>query len=469
MFTIKKRHRILLFFFGAVLLLLWANQPQTSETPPQDTPALTQVTGEVMIIHSDNEAFTEAGTQAFLFDGQELYQLDSPLPMLTPWNGQHVQITGSNLIDFDVKNDPLTNDFNIIQVADIQGITRDAPQAAVTGNEKWVNIACRFGDMTDETPRPREYFDDIMQNIAPGMDHYWRQSSSGQVDIEGSAAYGWYDLPRNKSLYMRLPTPVALRTLLQDCVDLAVEQDGLDLTRYGGINIMLNDKFGCCAWGGRMAVSTENGSKTFRTTWLPPWAFNSLHVIAHEMGHGWGLPHSSGPYGKVYDSAWDVMSGGTRMLDFCRVGSEGLGCFQVGTIGYHLDMLGWLPQDRVQTVAPGDSQMFILDALTTARSTSNTLLVKVPVGSASARTFYTAEVRTLTGYDRNVPGEAVVLHEVRTGRSSPALVVDADNNGDPNDEGAMWFPGETFESNDITIEVLQRIGTTYVVRVTNNS
>ena len=54
-------------------------------------------------------------------------------------------------------------------------------------------------------------------------------------------------------------------------------------------------------------------------------------------------------------------------------------------------------------------------------------------------------------------------------RASPAFVVDADNNGNPNDEGAMWRPGETFEdrSNGIRIEVLGRLGTTFTVRVSN--
>jgi hypothetical protein len=63
----------------------------------------------------------------------------------------------------------------------------------------------------------------------------------------------------------------------------------------------------------------------------------------------------------------------------------------------------------------------------------------------------------------------VVLHDVRPGRASPALVVDGDDNGDPNDEGAMWLPGETFEEKDIRISVKSRIGTTFIVEVSNNS
>jgi hypothetical protein len=290
------------------------------------------------------------------------------------------------------------------------------------------------------------------------------------VNIAGSAAYGWYNLPNDKMHYVRASTVnigFALRMLLTDCAQAAALTDQVDFSQYSGINIMLNDTFGCCAWGGKMSLNVDGKLVMFRTTWLPPWAFNSLHVIAHEMGHGWGLPHSSGPYGQTYDSAWDVMSGGSRMVDLCRIGSDRFGCHQVGTIGYHLDMLGWLPAERVVTVEPGTSATITLDALTTALSGIDMLLVKVPVDQST--TFYTVEVRSFTGYDRNLPGEAVILHEVVPGRPSPAHVVDGDNNGNPNDEGAMWVAGETFEdrSNRIRIEVLERLGTTFTVRIHN--
>jgi hypothetical protein len=95
------------------------------------------------------------------------------------------------------------------------------------------------------------------------------------------------------------------------------------------------------------------------------------------------------------------------------------------------------------------------------------MLILVP---NSGNTFYTVEARAFIDYDRNLPGEAVVLHQVVPGRQSPAHVVDADNNGNPNDEGAMWRVGETFEDNraGITVEVLSQSGNTITVRITND-
>lgn len=482
-FVMTKRLRILLGFVGVVAFLLWIAQPPTEDVPQNDLfpqadtyPAAgTQITatGTLGVVFGDDEGLQGQGeTEAFVMtDDGLLYELETPMLLadVLPLNGHTVQVSGM-LMDSDPTSEldvPVLTPTSIISLE-----ANDGLQNAVTGNERWVNIACRFGDMTDVTPQPIDYFEKILVNAAPGMDHYWRQTSSNLVNIDGSGAYGWYDLPKEKISYVRaasLNTGLALQMLLTDCAQLAAEQDGVDFTQYGGINVMLNDTFGCCAWGGRMPLNVDGKNITFRTTWLPPWAFNSLHVIAHEMGHGWGLPHSSGPYGKVYDSAWDVMSGGNsnHTAAICRIGNTDLGCYQVGTIGYHLDMLGWLPQERVVTVPPGSSMLVTLDALTTATSGIDMLLVKVPV--ANSNDFYTVEVRSFVAYDRNLPGEAVVLHQVVPGRPSPAHVVDSDNNGNPNDEGAMWLPGETFEDkgNGITVEVLSRLGTTFIVRVTN--
>jgi hypothetical protein len=139
----------------------------------------------------------------------------------------------------------------------------------------------------------------------------------------------------------------------------------------------------------------------------------------------------------------------------------------VATIGYHLESLGWIPQERIVTVAPGQSEIVTLDTLTTVRAGIDNLMVKVPMGNSGQ--FYTVEARNFTGYDRNLPGEAVILHTVQPGRSEPAQVVDADNNDNVNDEGAMWLPGEVFEDTQyhIRVEVLGRLGTTFTVRVTN--
>ena len=501
----KKSWRIVMMFAVFSALVVWVSNPVTNDPldDSMDTVAeqpFRSTVSATSVLHAfepsfdfpdDVEGISDTGTISILFgDTQALAENDAQNSLafayFTNEDGAMMEMAGDAMDYMAFNGDAVAMEYILDDVADadaglptimptdIQVLQNDTlTQNAVTGNTQWVNIACRFSDVTD-TPRPISYFEDILTNEAPGMDHYWRETSADLVDIDGSGAFGWYDLPRTKAQYTamgRANVGNALRALMTDCVSAAQENDNVDFTQYGGINMMLNATFGCCAWGGRMPLQIDGRTVQYRTTWLPPWAFNSLHVIAHEMGHGWGLPHSSGPYGKVYDSAWDVMSGGnSNHTDaICRVGSEPLGCWQVGTIGLHLGMLGWIPENRMTVVSNGQSATLEIESLTTLGDNDDRMLILVPIGNTN--TFYTIEARAFIDYDRNLPGEAVVLHQVVPGRSSPAHVVDADNNGNPNDEGAMWHPGETFENAraNITVEVLERDGSTFTVRVTNNN
>ncbi|RIK17706.1 MAG: hypothetical protein DCC51_12070, partial [Anaerolineae bacterium] len=88
-------------------------------------------------------------------------------------------------------------------------------------------------------------------------------------------------------------------------------------------------------------MTLDGTTGVWRTSWLPPWAVNNISVIAHEMGHGFGLPHSSGDYDATYDSPWDVMSADRAN---CSKNKDPIyGCIPQGTIGYHKDLLGWIP------------------------------------------------------------------------------------------------------------------------------
>lgn len=487
----KKSWRIVAMFAATALLLVWmgnpfvSNQSESVESSDSIASVLQDTqfeslspegmingsdTGEISIIFEDDASLDQSAVMTlFTNDEGELFEVETRQPTdFLAYNGDTVAI------EYLSNQNDLVGEYDIptIRISSITPMQSDEVQAGVTGNTRWVNIACRFSDMSDVTPRPIEYFENILINEAPGMDDYWRTTSAQLVNIEGSGAFGWYDLPRTKAEYLRMAaanTGNALTALMNDCVSAVRAADDVDFTQFGGINMMLNDTFGCCAWGGRLGVNIDGRTVQFRSTWLPPWAFNSLHVIAHEMGHGWGLPHSSGAYGKVYDSAWDVMSGGnSNHTDaICRVGND-LGCWQVGTIGFHLAMLGWIPDDQMVVVDKGESATIQLDPLTTLETGNNNMVVFIPI---SGNSFYTVEARAFIDYDRNLPGEAIILHQVVPGRASPAHVVDADNNGNPNDEGAMWRVGETFTDSraSITIEVLSNENNTVTVRISNGN
>ena len=158
------------------------------------------------------------------------------------------------------------------------------------------------------------------------------------------------------------------------------------------------------------------------------------------MGHGFGLPHSSGPYTATYDSRWDVMSAGGR----CQPAHPTYGCVGVHSIAFHKDLLGWVSGSHRYVPEPASSRTITLEPLSEAVSDGGYHLAQIPIVGGPPR-FYTVEARRPTGYDSQVPGEAVVIHSVNTTLTDRnAKVVDGDSgNTNPNDAGARWLPGES--------------------------
>ncbi len=334
-----------------------------------------------------------------------------------------------------------------------------AAAAAITGSQPWVNLLCKFADVSTE-PKPLSYFDGLLGETKPGLGHYWREASYDTVNILGSGSVGWYSMPQPRSYYVGLSASGMLGALFNDCT--AAADSDVFFPQFVGINLMFNADLDGSAWGGTRFASLDGQSGIWYTTWEPPWGYAKQAVIAHEMGHGFGLPHSSGDYGLTYDNEWDVMSdtGG----NCSRSTDPTYGCLAQHTISYHKDKLGWIPDAQRFTMATG-TQTLTLEQLALPQ-TSDYRVAIVPIGGSSTL-FYTVEVRRWAGYDVKLPGQAVIIHEVDTTRLNPAHVVDVDGNGDTGDAGAIWTVGETFSdaANEITVSVDSATASGFVVTI----
>lgn len=331
-----------------------------------------------------------------------------------------------------------------------------AAGAAQVGQKPFVTVLCRFGDTPTTEPRSRATYERWLSAAYPGLDDFWREASEGKVGIGGSGVHGWYTLPRARSHYFP-DGKLSYARLTDDCTA-AADRD-VDFRAYSGVNLQFNGDLDGYSWGGSWTLARDGQTRTVGMTWMASWSTQMTY--AHEAGHSFGLPHSSGPYSATYDSRWDLMS----MGGYYDAGQS----THVGNhpIAYHKDLLGWVAPARKYVAETGTSRTVVIERGAQAPA-GNYVMAQVPI--PGTRHFYTVEARRSAGYDASgrLPAEAVVLHRVDPAAAErPARVVDADNNGDPNDAAAAWLPGETFTdpAAGITVAVEAATATGFRVRI----
>ncbi|HEV2150494.1 MAG TPA: hypothetical protein VGR37_24050, partial [Longimicrobiaceae bacterium] len=341
--------------------------------------------------------------------------------------------------------------------ADVSGARfSTAGAAAQSGPKPFVTILCRFGDSPTTEPRPRSTYERWLGAAYPGLDEYWREASEGRVGVTGSTVSGWHTLPRDRAYYFPNGR-ISFARLVDDCTGVADAE--VHFPSYAGVNLQFNGDLDGYSWGGSWTINRDGQTRTVGLTWMASWATQMTY--AHEAGHSFGLPHSSGPYAQTYDSRWDVMSMGGRW------DAEQSTHVANHPIAYHKDLLGWIPPARKYVAEPGTTRTIVIERTAQAPA-GNYRMAQVPI--PGTRHFYTVEARRGAGYDGGgrLPAEAVVLHRVDPQAAErPARVVDVDGNGNPNDDGAAWTPGETFTdaAAGITIAVEAATATGFQVRI----
>lgn len=334
----------------------------------------------------------------------------------------------------------------------------------VSGNTRWVTIACKFADVADE-PRTVAYYREMYRNTYPGLDHYWREASYGQVNLTGSTAIGWYTLPKPHAAYFDVNGTAILNVLANDCLDQA--DPDLFVPDYAGINLVFNDDLGCCAYGiWSYPLIRDNVTQFYGMTWLPRGA-TTLSLVQHEMGHGYGMLHSASSQGYTYFDLWDVMG---QYLSYCHIATDPIyGCIGIHPIAYQRDAMGWLAPERVYVAGPGVHTVTL--ERTVLPTTGDYLMVRVPINSSMTH-YYTVEVRRRLSYDSPLPTDTVIIHDVDTMRyPDHAWLVATGSGSNGQDASAWWMPGEAFATinGNIIIRVEQAIATGAVVTIVNGA
>lgn len=336
--------------------------------------------------------------------------------------------------------------------------------AASVDRRDFVTILCRFADDPEE-PFTRPAVETVHGSSYPGMRQYYAEVSRDPGVMAGSTVVGWYLLPSPRSAYVDdTASSTDVARLAQDCAG-AADAD-VDFTGFYGINVQVSGflskrtvpPYDPLSFGGSFTLSLDGASRTYGMTWLSGEHHDNYVVVTHEMGHALGWPHSSGRYGSEYDSRWDVMSVG-----YFRTEAP-WGWLTIHTIAHHKRLAGWIPDARLWRPADG-----VTETATIVRSAlppdEGYLMADIPTGPGRS---LTVEARLVAGHDHPLPAEAVVIHETVGAR---AYVVDPDNDGDPNDEGAIWLPGETFTDsiNGVSVAVEERVSDGFRVTISRLS
>lgn len=336
-------------------------------------------------------------------------------------------------------------------IAPVQQISGVATPLAVTDAQPWVTLLCKFPDVAVE-PQPLSYFSMMLSNATGRLDDYWREVSCNKINIVGSQAYGWFTLPHPRSYYVPADANCSssranLDALFADCTGVA--DATVNFSPFVGINTMYNEELDGCAWGGGEYATLDGVHQLWYTTWEPPWGYTHEAPLAHEMGHGFGLPHAnnSDGDGDTYDNPWDVMSDSWDNATGSAVGTY-------GWLPKHLnvwsrDKLGWIDAARKLTISTnGLYSDIVLDRASLIGSTNRQMIVVTLPSPQPATHYYTIEARKRVGtYEASLAGDAVIIHEVDTAtRVSPSWSVDAavPPADVSNNEGSMFKVGESW-------------------------
>jgi hypothetical protein len=271
----------------------------------------------------------------------------------------------------------------------------------------WAIILCQFNDVP-AIPQPVDYYVDLFtRNGAGGVCDYWRAVSHNALDLTNSQVFGWFTMNHASTEVSNLRFPGDRFTLVKWGIDTA-NANGVNLAAFRSVLVVQNFGVDHGAAGNGILIVHQNAT-------LCEFGF-----ICHEMGHGFGLPHSFAANPDMeYGDGWDAMSFATTTFQFPIIYRDTQGTATVGLNARNLEALNALPVRRAWVrTQPDFSERISLDPLNQAPIGNRGFLMAKLAPSATrprrpTNSSFTIELRRKAGWDRSIPEDAVLIHEVR--------------------------------------------------------
>jgi M6 family metalloprotease-like protein len=356
--------------------------------------------------------------------------------------------------------------------------------------EKGLVILVEFPDIRHTVKR-----DFIETRFSNHLNKYFAEMSYNTVSLDIEVTKRWYTLPKSVNQYSISPRNLEVdrnrvRGLINDALE-AVDKE-FDVSKYSFIALFLGAKateygmVGLCGypgmlgWGTESVLQTKSGRRV--NGGVAIFCFQAhLGTLFHDIGHILGgvkdgkrmvpclydhdLQAKPGPNLEVFRQSmvnmgfWDPMS--------CHFYKREVP--PPGISSWTKMRLNWIDPSKIKVVHPGRAEEIVLGPL--EDGLSEILVVKIPV---SKTTYYLIENRQPLKFDRNLPGQGVLIMyaddrvgECRHGKA-PVKLMNA-NPSVPLLEGAAFdIGGNDFfqdDENKINIQLKEKIGLSYKILI----
>jgi hypothetical protein len=258
--------------------------------------------------------------------------------------------------------------------------------ATVPVDNPWAILLCKWEDDSSE-PFPILYYQNLFTAAGVGFNNqvdFFRLYSHGNIDASGSQVFGWFVLPHSRSEYTGSGANSDGRQQLIGWATSAASSGGVDLGKFFGVVVCMNDPtdlFGDL--GSPDVVCDSNSAKQ--------------SPLGQEMLHGYGVNHARVNGSTTdYTDPFDVMS----VFNASMAPDQLFGLIGPGLNAAIMDSKGWLDPERVWTYPGGDAAVDLRPHH--RRDLPGFLVAKV--GS-----FY-LEFRMNEGFDAGLIAPVVLVH-----------------------------------------------------------
>jgi len=330
-----------------------------------------------------------------------------------------------------------TADIRLVSVVSLQSrsATRDA--------QKIIMILVEFQDLKHSVSR------NTIQDRLSELDTFYREVSYGLAWIKADVTERWYEIPGQTSkwdIQKWSYNKEDMKDFRQKAVTVA--DPDVDYRSYDYVAIVTAGRVWPNAASG-LTLSNNDGVKQMKVLVLNEQS--PMGTYAHELGHllpseyrpwrGQGLPdlysydaRERNEPSSIFVGPWCIMDASSPPKQFCA---------------WSKIMLGWITPE-VTTASPTNVYLYTIQPLEEA---SGLRAVKV---SLKDGTYFVIEVRTKKGYDRNLPGEGVLIYYVDESKSSGYGVVRvADRNSSTKTlDDAYFRVGDKYENDEKSVYVV---------------